>query len=123
MNTARECSKGVPVLPTNNPFFKCPFCKKAKTLKKGGKQKDEDTFIPEKVYHMDIQFINGPVNLEDVYASIDKPKLMVKQSRDGYIGFLNIINVATRQIWIHLIKNKDPLTLYIDNFLKQYRIR
>ena len=51
------------------------------------------------------------------------PKLTVKQSRDGYIGFLTIIDVATRQLWTHLIKNKDPPTLYIDKFLKRHGIR
>ena len=56
----------------------------------------------------------------DVSISTDKPKLTVKQSRDGYICFLTTINVATQQLWTHLIKNKDPPTLYIDTFLKQH---
>ena len=46
----------------------------------------------------------------------------MKQSRDGYIGFLTIIDVTFRQLWMHLIKNKDPPTQYIDQFLKRHGI-
>ena len=56
-------------------------------------------------------------------ASMDKPKSTVKQSRDGYIDFLTIIDVATQQLWTHLIKSKDPPMMYIDAFLKQHGIR
>ena len=72
---------------------------------------------------MDLSFVSGPSNLEDVSAGADRPNLTVKQSRDGYIGFLMIIDVATRQLWTHLIKNKDPPTLYIDKFLNCHGIR
>ena len=62
---------------------------------------------------MDLAFVFGPANLE--YA--------VKQSRDGYIGFLTIIDVATKQLWTFMIKNKDTTTQYINTFLKQHSIR
>ena len=92
-------------------------------LKQGSKWKDEDTFIPGQVYHIDLSFVGGPSNLEDVSAGVDRPNLTMKQGCDWYIGFLTIINVATQQLWIHLIKNKDPPTLYIDTFLKRHGIR
>ena len=71
MNETRKCTEGFPALPTTNPFFKCPFCEKAKMMKRGGKRKDEDTFIPGQAYHMDLSFVSGPSNLEDVSAGAD----------------------------------------------------
>ena len=71
MNETRKCTEGIPALPTTNPFFKCPFCGKAKMMKRGGKQKDEDTFIPGQAYHMDLSFVSSPSNLEDVSAGAD----------------------------------------------------
>lgn len=71
---------------------------------------------------MDLSFVSGPSNLEDISASVDKPKFTVKQSRDGYIGYLAIIDLATRQLLTHLIKNKDSPTLYINVFLKRHGI-
>ena len=42
-----KCTKEIPELPTNTPFFKCPYCEKAKIVKKSGnKSKDEDVYIP-----------------------------------------------------------------------------
>ena len=79
MIETRKCSEGIPSLPTSNPFFKCPFCEKAKMMKRSGnKLKDEDVFIPGQAYHMDLAFVSGPSNLEEVSTSTDKPKLTVK---------------------------------------------
>jgi hypothetical protein len=36
LNETRKCVEGIPDLPTNNPFFKCPFCERGKMVKKGG---------------------------------------------------------------------------------------
>ena len=33
MNETRKCTEGIPAFPTTNPFFRCPFCEKAKMLK------------------------------------------------------------------------------------------
>ena len=54
MNVTRKCSESIPTLPTTHLFFKCLFCKKAKMLKRDGKRKDEDTFIPGQAYHTDL---------------------------------------------------------------------
>ena len=35
LNETRKCVKGIPDLPTNTPFFKCPFCERGKMIKKG----------------------------------------------------------------------------------------
>jgi hypothetical protein len=48
---------------------------------------------------------------------------IVKKSRDGYIGFLTMIDVSSRKLWTHPIKNKDPPIEYIDKFLKRHGIR
>ena len=92
-------------------------------LKKSVGQKDKDMFILGQAYHMDLVFVSGSDYLKDISVSIDCPKLTVKQSRDRYIGFLAIIDVATRQLWTHMIKNKNPPTQYIDTLLKQHETR
>ena len=123
MNETRKCTNGIPNLPTTSPFFKCPFCESAKMLKKGGKRTNRDNFIPAQAYHMDLSFVSGPSNLNDISKCQTTPKITIKQSRDGYIGFLTIIDVATRSLWTHLVKNKDPPIAYIDRFLRRHGIR
>lgn len=72
MNETRNYSEGIPDLPTHTPFVQCLFCKKAKMIKNSGnKSKDEDVSIPGQAYHMDLAFVSGPSNLEDVSTSID----------------------------------------------------
>jgi hypothetical protein len=125
LNETRKCVEGIPDLPTNNPFFICPFCcERGKMVKKGGnKTVDKDSFIPGQAYHMDLAFVSGPSNLHLEKGSNITPSPIVKKSRDGYIGFLTIIDVSSRKLWTHLIKNKDPPIEYIDKFLKWHGIR
>jgi hypothetical protein len=97
LNERRKCVEGTPDLPTNNPFFKWPFCKRGKMVKKGGnKTIDKDSFIPGQAYHMDLAFVSGPSNLDLETGSNIAPSPIVKKSRDGYIGFLKckvILNI------------------------------
>ena len=91
----RKCTKGILKLPTNTPFFKCPFYEKAKMMKQSSnKSKDENVFIPGQVHHMDLAFVSGPSKLDNI-RTISEESVTVKQSRDGYIGFLTIIDVAS----------------------------
>ena len=46
LEQTRKCTNGIPPIPTKTPMFKCPFCEKAKMLKRSGKQKEEDSYIP-----------------------------------------------------------------------------
>ena len=48
-------------------------------------KKGAETFILGQPYHMNLSFVSGPNNLEDVLASINCPKLTV-------------IEVTTRQL-------------------------
>ena len=43
-------------------------------------------------------------------------------SREGYIGLLTIINVATRYLWMFPIKNKEPPIKLINRFLQKRSI-
>jgi hypothetical protein len=116
--------RGIPNLPTNNPFLKCPFCERGKMVKKGGnKTTDKDNFIPGQAYHMDLAFVSGPYNLDLQTGSNIAPSPIIKKSRDGYIGFLTIIDVSSRKLWTHPIKNKDPPIAYRDMLLKRHGIR
>jgi hypothetical protein len=65
LNGTRKCVEGIPDLPTNNTFIKCPLCERGKTVKKGGnKTTDKDNFIPGQAYHMDLAFVSGSSNLD-----------------------------------------------------------
>ena len=88
----------------------------------GNKSKDEDAFIPGQACHMDLAFESGPSKLNDIHTN-SEDSVTVKQSRERYIGFLTIINVASRQLWTHPIKNKDQPTHYIDQFLRRHGIK
>jgi hypothetical protein len=92
LNESRKCVEGIPDLPTNNPFLKCPFCERGKMVKKGGNRTtDKEIFIPGQAYHMDLVFVSGPSNLDVDSGSNSRTSSIVKKSIDGYIGFLTII--------------------------------
>ena len=71
---------------------------------------------------MDSSFVSGPSNLKEASIVHNKPVITVKQSRDGYIGFLTIIDVTSRSLWTHQIKNKDTQIEYINKFLQWHGI-
>ena len=81
-----------PVPSTNPPFFKCSFCKKAKMTKYSGKKKaKKELFIPGQAYGMDLSFVSGPLNVQEVLLrKNEKAKITLKKSRNEYIGFLTI---------------------------------
>ena len=58
----------------------------------GNKAKVVDIFVPKQAYHMDLTFVSGLSNLEDIRTSLDKENVTVKQSRGGYIGFLMMVD-------------------------------
>jgi hypothetical protein len=68
---------------------------------------------------MDLAFVSGPSNLDLDSGSNSRNSPIVKKSRDGYIGFLTIIDVLSQKLWTHPIKNKDPPIAYIDKFHEQ----
>ena len=80
----------------------------------GGHQKSQNTFIPGQVFHMDLSFVSGLSNLEDMITSNTPPKETVQRSCNGYICFLTIVDVATRNLWTHYVKSKDPPLKYHD---------
>ena len=92
-------------------------------LKRGGKQKSQDNCIPGQVFHMDLSFVSGPSNLEDMITNNAPPEKTLQTSRDGYIGFLTIIDVASRLLWTHPVKGKDPPLAFIDRFLTRFGIQ
>ena len=119
----RKCTKEIPKLPTHTPFFKCPFYEKAKMVKRSGnRSKDKDIYISGQAYHMNLAFMSGPAKFDDIRTTMEE-SVTVKQSREGFIGFLTNIYVASRQLWTHLIKNKDPPTQHIDQFLTRHGIQ
>ena len=71
---------------------------------------------------MDLSFVSGPSNLQDVLTKNEKAKSTLKKSCNGYIGFLTIINNTTRALWTHPIKSKDPSIAFIDKFIKKHGI-
>ena len=92
-------------------------------MKRSGKLKLEDQIIPAQRYHMDLSFVSGPSNLTDMLKFNAALQKSINKSRDGYIGFLIIINVATRHLWTHLVKSKDPPIEVIDAFLTNHGIK
>ena len=60
----------------------------------GNKSKNEDAYIPGQAYHMDLAFVSGPAKFDDLQTTTED-SVTVKKCRDGYIGFLTIIDVAS----------------------------
>ena len=96
LQDTRRCTKGIPPIPTSAPMFKCPFCEKAKMCKRKGKSHTNDVFIQNQSFHMDLSFVSGPTNLNQVLEEGAKVEKNIQKSREGYIGFLTIIDKASR---------------------------
>ena len=122
LQATQRCTTGIPKIPNTSSLFKCPFCEKAKMIKRSGQRKQQDACIPGQVFHMDLSYVSGPSNLDDILSHNAPPEPTIKRSREGYIGFLTIIDVATRKLWTHNVKSKDPPLEYIDSFLKKHGI-
>lgn len=92
---------GIPPIPLKPPCFQCPYYQPAKLYKtSGNKESDDESFLPGQRFHMDLAFVSGPSNLRDVFENNTKPKKKIKKSKEGYIGFLAIIDAATRYLWV-----------------------
>jgi histone deacetylase 1/2 len=113
--------EGIPNLPNNNSIFSCPFCDKAK-LRKSNRNKNSlrEVFIPGTSFHMDLGFIRGPSNLEEVVKNGATPTKTIIKSRDGYEAYLLIVDAATRYIWVFLLKGKHPPIATIAQFLQKH---
>ena len=92
-------------------------------LKQGGKRKHQDACIPGHVFHMDLLFVSGLSNLEDMISNNAPPEKTLQKNRDGYIGFLTIIDVTTHNLWTHPVKSKDLALDFINSFLQKFGIR
>jgi Reverse transcriptase (RNA-dependent DNA polymerase) len=110
---------GIPAMNTkHNSGFCCPFCMFAKMRKQKGKtEAQRENITPNSTFHMDLGFIRGPENLQEILKNGETPKQTVIESHDGYTSYLLIIDGATRYIWIFLNKTKNPPIQLIDNFL------
>lgn len=96
--------------------------KQNKQKKHGGPASKKEIIIPGQMFHMDILFIIGPSKLEEILGKGSKPTKTIKKSREGYIGFLTIIDVASQYIWTQPIRNKDPPLIYVDHFLQKHEL-
>ena len=98
LQVSQRCTTGIPSIPKTSSMFKCPFCEKAKMIKQSGHQKQQDACIPGQVFHMDLSYVSGLSNIDDIISHNAPPEPTIKRSREGYIGFLTITDVATREL-------------------------
>jgi hypothetical protein len=122
MKRTQQVVGGIPQLPGANPLFCCPFCDKAKMRKShDGKQSTREAFVPGTSFHMDLGFIRGPKNLQEVLLHNGAtPKETIIKSHNRFSSYLLIIDAASRYIWTFLLKGKDPLIAIIDQFLNKH---
>ena len=95
LQATQRCITGIPKFKQATSLFRCPFCEKSKMIKRGGKRTSQDNCIPGQVFHMNLSFVSGPLNLEDMITNNAPPEKTLKTSRDSYIGFLIIIDVSS----------------------------
>jgi hypothetical protein len=121
LQQTQKVVEGIPTLPNNNSLFSCPFCDMAK-LRKSNRHKESlrEVFIPGTSFHMDLGFIRGPSNLEEVVKNGATPNKTIIKSRDGYEAYLLIVDAATRYIWVFLLKGKHPPIATITQFLQKH---
>ena len=66
---------------------------------------------------MDIGFIRGPMNLEEVLARTEDSATKVIESRQGYVCYLLIVDRKTRYMWPFPLKSKSVPPDLIKTFL------
>jgi hypothetical protein len=122
LRNTQKVVDGIPPLPDASSIFCCPFCDKAKMGKShhGKGQSTREAFLPGTAFHMDLGFIRGPDNLQEVLHSGATPKKTIQKSHDGYNSYLLIVDAASRYLWSFLLKNKDPPIELIDQFLAKH---
>mgnify|MGYP000588780518 FL=1 len=84
------------------------------------KESTREVFLPGTSFHMDLGFIRGPSNLEEVVQKGATPGKTIIKSRDGYEAYLLIVDAATRFIWTFLLKGKHPPLATITSFLEKH---
>jgi hypothetical protein len=80
-----------------------------------------EVFIPGTSFHMDLGFIRGSANLEEVVKDGATPTKTIVKSCDGYEAYLLIIDAATRYIWIFKRKtpaNSNHRTIFCTNMVR-----
>ena len=80
LQATQRCTTGIPKFKQATSLFWCPFCEKSKMLKRGGKSKSQDNCIPGQVFHMDLLFVSGPSNLEDMITNNAPPEKTLQTS-------------------------------------------
>ena len=75
---------GMPQALDKSRLFKCPYCTKAKLVKRGGGKIDpREIIVPNQALHMDLAFVSGPSNLKEMIQTGAKPRETAKKSREG----------------------------------------
>jgi hypothetical protein len=122
LRNTQKVIDGIPILPEASSIFCCPFCDKAKMSKShhGGKHSTREAFLPGTAFHMDLGFLRGPDNLQEVLNSGATPTKTIQKSHDGYNCYLLIVDAASRYLWSFLLKNKDPPIDLVDKFLAKH---
>lgn len=121
LQCTRQVVAGIPPLPSGTPFFSCPFCDMAKLTKSSGrKQAERENFQIGTAFHMDLGFVSGPKNLQQVTTDGATPQQTIKTDRTGHVAYLLIIDAATKYIWAFLLKEKAPPLNLIDQFLSRH---
>jgi hypothetical protein len=121
LHQTQKVVEGIQTLPQDSSIFKCPFCDMAKLRKANCTRTSlREVFIPGTSFHMDLGFIQGPSNLEEVINSGATPQKTLTKSQAGYEAYLLIIDAATRYIWVFLLKGKHPPIAVISQFLQKH---
>ena len=97
----------------------CRTCDIVKLRKapRGKTSDDSDTLVKGQVFQMDIGFIRGPMNLEEVLARTEDLATKVIASRQGYVCYLLIVGRKTRYMWPFPLKSKSVPPDLIKTFL------
>ena len=95
-----------PKLPS---IVTCRTCDAAKLRKapRGHIMDDSEQLYNGQVFQMDIGFIRGPENLENVLTCTKDADTKVIESRNGYVCYLLIVDRKTRYMWPFPLKSKS----------------
>ena len=124
VETLRRTQKvvhGIPPIPSGiDQVFHCPSCAASKLTKAHhGPTATRQPFRQGTMFHMDLGYIRGPVNLNETVIG-EAPGEIQVQSVDGHVAYLLIIDAATRFVWTFLLVDEHPPLSLIDHFLCRF---
>jgi hypothetical protein len=111
LRQTQKLVNGIPAFhgPKIPALINCRTCDVAKLRKapRGTSMEDHEQLYNGQVFQIDIGFIRGPANLENVFLRTEDAATKIIESRNGFVCYLLIVDRKSRFMWPFSLKSKS----------------